>query len=134
MKKIFSIIALSLTLTACATTAPNPPPIIIAPTPPVNPPKADPIVMAPVQWKVYSSDELKALAAKNGGSFVLFTLDTDNFKHLNGNLVDIKRFIEQQNAIIDYLTKAANAPSEAAAKNKVSEPVSVKQFLATPNR
>lgn len=115
MRKIFSIFFVALLLTGCCTTKPATPPIVISTIPPVIPPKSDTFVPSPVQWKVYNRAELKTLAEKDEVS-VLFTLDTDNFKNLSGNLVDIKKIIKQQQEIIEYLTKAANMASEAATK------------------
>lgn len=116
MRKIFPIIFVALLLTGCATKQ-NVPPIVIATTPPVTPPLSDVFVPSPVQWKVYNSSELKTLAEK-GQTTVLYTLDTDNFKNLSNNLIDIKKIIKQQNEIIEYLTKAANMSSEAATNGK----------------
>jgi hypothetical protein len=116
MKKFLVIFAL-LSLTACATVKQEPN-LVITAAPPVAAPKADPLVLAPVQWHVYNSTELKKLSdslAASGGNVVLFTLDETNFKNLSSNLVDVNKFIDQQNAIIDFLNKAANAPSKAAA-------------------
>ncbi len=113
MKQVFAGILIALALSACSTPTKPDNFTVIAPTPPVTAPKADPVVPAPVQWKVYTLDELKALVAERS-SVLLFTLDEKNFKNLSGNLVDIKKYIDQQNEIIAYLTKAANAPSDAA--------------------
>ena len=117
MRKIFPIFFVALLLTGCGTTKQNVPPIVIATTPTVTPPISDVFVPSPVQWKVYNSAELKTLA-ENGQTTVLFTLDTDNFKNLSNNLIDIKKIIKQQNEIIEYLTKAANMSSEAATNGK----------------
>jgi hypothetical protein len=121
MKKVLALCA-ALMLSGCAsfTFNPKPPPVqtvVVAPTPPVIPPVADQLNLAPVHWTVYNSSELKDLSDKltaSGGNVVLFTLDDTNFKHLSDNLSDIKKFIGQQNAIILFLNKAANAPADAA--------------------
>lgn len=117
MIKIFPIFFVAVLLTGCCTTKPVTPPIVIATTPPVIPPASDVFVPSPVQWKVYNSAELKTLA-ENGQTTVLFTLDTDSFKNLSNNLIDIKKIIKQQNEIIEYLTKAANMSSAAATNGK----------------
>lgn len=115
MKKFLAICALAVSLSACVTITPPPPkppaPVIISSQPPVVPPTATPLTPAPVQWHVYNTAELKAMATTGTLPPVLITLDETNFKNLAGNLVDIKKFIDQQNVIITFLTKAANAPS-----------------------
>ena len=115
MKKLLLICALSLGLSGCLTINPKPPPpppaVVISSQPPVVPPVATPLTPAPVQWKVYNAAELKAMATTGTLPSVLISLDEANFKNLANNLVDIKKYIDQQNVIITFLTKAANAPS-----------------------
>jgi hypothetical protein len=122
MKKFLVAATFAVSLAACTHVTPPPPVTVIAASPPVAPPTADTITPAPVQWTVYNAAELKDLSTKlaaTGNSVVLYTLDTDGFKNLSNNLVDIKRFIGQQNAIIQFLTKAANQPNQAAANSTV---------------
>jgi hypothetical protein len=113
--RFLMIVALAASLAACATAPP--PRVVIQPVsivPHIDVPKADPVVPQSVEWKVYNADELKALGASlqaNGGNVTLFTLDEANFKKLSGNLVDVKTYIKQQKAIIDFLTGVVNDPS-----------------------
>ena len=103
-----------LMLAACST-IPNQPTVIIAPAVPVVIPKVSPIIVQPVQWKVYNSTELKTLGeelSKTNTQVILFTLDTTNFQNLNLNLADIKRYIASQQQVIDFLTKAQAQPSK----------------------
>ena len=134
MKKFLVICALSLSLAGCASlkidTHPTPPPpapapiVVVAPTPPVVAPKPDPVTMAPVQWRAYNASDLKKLSDStlaNGGNVLLFTLDETNYKNLQDNLNSIDKYIRQQNAIVDFLNKAANAPSKAATDSTVDK-------------
>lgn len=119
-----AIVAAALSLGACTHLSldDNRPDIHVSPRAPVVAPKADPLSLKPVEWKVYNTTELKALAdqiAQTGQNVVLFTLDEDNFKALSTNLTDIQSFIKQQNSVIIFLTKAANQqpdPSKPEAK------------------
>jgi hypothetical protein len=128
MKK-FLLILLMTSLTGCASltinshpTPPVPPPpptpiVVISSTPPITAPAIDPIILAPVTWTVYNSAELKNLSDKlaaSGANVVLFTLDQTNFKNLSDNLSSIDSLVKQQNASINFLLKAANAPANAA--------------------
>jgi hypothetical protein len=100
-------------LSAC-TSIPKPEPtVIVSPTVPLVVPKISPVVIQPVQWKVYNSTELKSLGeelAKSNSQIILFTLDSTNFQNLNLNLADIKRYIAAQQQILDFLTKARTQP------------------------
>jgi len=124
MPRFLMIAALATSLAACAhTTKTVVQPVTLVPH--VDIPKADPVNPQPIHWKVYNADELKALGAQlqaNGGTVTLFTLDEDNFKKLNDNLVDVKTYIKQQSAIINFLAGVVNDPSrlanEAAATHK----------------
>ena len=121
MKNILSIISLGLFLSGCAQFCPkNEPPVIIAPTPHVYAPKVNSVKPAPIKWQVYNTNDLASLvekSRKSGNQIVLFALDEINFKLLNDNLADIKRYIQQKNEALDFLEKAANAPAEAASKD-----------------
>jgi len=119
MKNLFAIISLGLLLSGCGHLCVNRTQqiVIVAPAPHVHAPKIEPVKTAPVQWKVYNTNDLAALVQnsnKTGNQVILFALDEANFKLLNDNLSDIKRYIKQQNAAISFLDKAANAPADAA--------------------
>ena len=115
MNKVILALSLSFILIGCTTTtSPNAPIVnILAPTPPVPMPQTNPIVIKPVQWKVYTLTELKKLVA-SGGNVLLFTLDANNFKALGDNLTATDGFIQEQNKAIQFLFTAANAPANLA--------------------
>lgn len=119
MKKLLPIILIGSLLSGCAHFFPkNEPPIVIVTTNPhVYAPKVESVKLSEVKWKIYNINELKALvesAKTSKDQIVLFTLDEDNFKLLNNNLNDIKRYIKQKNEAFILLDKAANAPADAA--------------------
>lgn len=107
MKKIlFPLIALSLS--GCATlgdfriTTHKPIPI-----PDIQP---QPMQLKDVKWKVYTVDELKAMIAQMEAtgqtSAVFYVLDKDNYDALAFNLVEMKRYIEDQKSTNQYLIKS----------------------------
>lgn len=120
MKNLLTIVLVGSLLSGCAHffQKPEPPIVIVTTNPHVYAPKVDPIKLSEVKWKIYNINELKTLV-ENSKTFkdqiVLFTLDEENFKLLNNNLNDIKRYIKQKNEAFILLDKAANAPADAAA-------------------
>ena len=112
MKKYLAILA-AFALAGCATLNNTPPPLVVTPQAPVVPPVVNPVVSKPVQWHVYDKKALQELLDKTkpDENIVLFGLDTDNFKALNENLVDIRRYIREKNAAYNFVldaTKPAN--------------------------
>ena len=69
----------------------------------------------PVNWQVLNSQGVRDLAARieqTGENVVLYTLDTDGFRALSNNLVEIRRYIREQNAAMDFVLDAANPPKK----------------------
>lgn len=75
--------------------------------PVVSIPTATPVVMNQVQIKVMNLDDLKAAVA-SGQTDPLFVLDSVNYQNLSLNLVEIKRYIDEQGAIIVMLSAIVN--------------------------
>jgi len=69
-----------------------------------------PMQLKPVSWKVYTVDELKALVASMEAAgqttTVFYVLDKENFDSLAFNLVEMKRYIEDQRATNQFLIEA----------------------------
>jgi len=119
MKNLLHIILVGLLLSGCAHffQKPEPPVVVVTTNPHVYAPKVESIKLSDVKWKVYNLNELKTLvesAKTSKDQIILFTLDEDNFKLLNNNLNDIKRYIKQKNEAFILLDKAANAPADAS--------------------
>ena len=124
MKKLLAVLVLASTLTlgACATThtvtvEPTKIPAAVAPTP-------QPLTMRDVQWKVLTKADLEVLLqdlnTNPNPNFALYTLDNGNFQALNLNLVEIRRFIlEQQQVTVYYKDlEASEHPVEEPAAPK----------------
>jgi len=86
-----------------------PTPIVIT-----QPPAPSPIVVNNVNWQVVTGSNLNQFviqAQKDQGTSdpVFVVLSVDDYKILLANLTDIKRYIQQQQAIIAYYQTATKA-------------------------
>lgn len=79
--------------------------------PPIQAPIAQPLTLGDVKWGVLTRPELERLLSENSGDITLFTLDPTNFKTMELNLVEIKRYMTEQKAIILFYQKA-NEPTK----------------------
>lgn len=113
-----SALALVIGLAACQHDQPNS--VIIAPQVPVNPPKTLPINTRKVEWKVLTQAELVKLLdelEKNPDpNFALFALTPQGFENLSYNLLEIKRFIQEQQEVIVYYQQIIDQPQAEAGK------------------
>ena len=66
----------------------------------VTAPVIQPVVLNSVVWQVLTKTELLALSRQNT---VVFGLDDVNYKNLNLNLVEIKRYLDEQKTSITML-------------------------------
>lgn len=89
-----------------------------APRPAVIEPQTQAVQLRGVQWKVLTEKELREQLAeleKNPNpNFALFALTPDGMKNLQSNLVEINRFIAEQNEVIKYYrvyTEQTGTPS-----------------------
>ena len=71
---------------------------------PVVVPDAQPVVMNPISWKVLTLVQLDEIV-KSGKTVLYFALDSSNYENLQLNLVEIKRYIQEQKQIISMLKK-----------------------------
>lgn len=115
MKKFLVPALLALSLTACVTTDRRDPDVtvVVQPTAPIVAPLVDPVNTQPVNWQVLNSQGVRDLAARieqTGEDVVLYTLDTEGFRALSNNLVEIRRYIREKNAAFDFVLDAANPP------------------------
>ena len=99
------ILLICLLLTSCATplkVTTEPTPVIIN-----HPPPPAPVQLTDVNWQVVTAnnmtafiDQAKTVQSTDNPTFVV--LSVEDFKVLMVNMADIKRYIQQQKAIIAY--------------------------------
>jgi len=92
------------------------------PRPKVVEPQTQPVRMKPVDWKVITKPELEKILAeleKNPDpNFALFALTPKGFENLSTNLVEINRFMQEQQQVVLYYRgytreTAGNPPAKA---------------------
>ena len=105
-----------LFLGACAT----PPEIKVITKPvdlgPFNVPAAQSMALSNVSWTVVTKENFDDVIKKNPESG-LFVLNADAYKHLAGNMIEIKRYIQDLQAIISYMNDYIIKTREVVAKN-----------------
>lgn len=82
--------------------------------------------MRKVEWKVLTKNELITLLAdleKNPDpNFALFALTPKGFENLSSNLIEINRFMQEQNEVIQYyrvyIRDTSAVPAQPNAKKK----------------
>lgn len=130
---------LALTLAACGSVQ-VPPPVVVphnAPVPIVQP---TPLQLKPVQWKVYTTEQLKALVAQleaQGQQNVTFyVLSQDNFNSLAFNLTEMERYIKDQKAENDFLIQSIEInngqPASVAKPTTTDKPIVTNPKPAAP--
>jgi hypothetical protein len=83
-------------------------------------PVAAPLVLRDTNWQIITAADLRRMAdeleANPGQQITLYALDDDGFDALNLNLIDIRRFILEQQQIIKFYEdlEEATHPSESA--------------------
>lgn len=102
MQAIKLVAVLALTLTGCQTTRLDP--IIVKDTP-VAIPTIQPIVLSPVVWIVIPKPN------------PLYALDDPNYQNLASNLIEIRRYLDEQKAVINLLKGIADQRSQPVAKD-----------------
>lgn len=116
MKQILFIVPLLALLASCATTETK---YVYLDTPriPVVEPATSPVNMRGVTWKVLTKKELKEtldnLEKYPDPNFALFALTPKGFEALNANLIEINRFMQEQNEVVAYYrayTKGSEVP------------------------
>jgi len=119
MRRTLFVLPLLAILAAC-TSAQTKYVYVNAPKVPVVEPQTTPVNMRNVEWKVLTKKELQETLAeleKNPDpNFALFALTPKGFEALNSNLVEINRFMQEQNQVIAYYrayTKGGDVPVPA---------------------
>lgn len=112
MKKSSLLVLVSLLLAGCQTTST---PIVESFTTPAIP-KAQPIVLQDVQWKVYTKDDLKKLidnTPANRQDFVIFAVTGDGYKAIAMNVAELNRYIREQREVIVFLKQTLDSRGQS---------------------
>jgi hypothetical protein len=76
-------------------------------------PKAQPLHLSDVHWKVYTVKELKQVVADAekhpDKNIVIYGLTSQGYKNLSTNMADIERYIKEQGSINLYLQNTLKA-------------------------
>jgi hypothetical protein len=77
--------------------------------PEIKVPTANPMDLQDFKWRVLNKKDLLALLTqlnkKPDPNFAIFILDNGSFRMLDNNIQEMRRYIEEQNAIITYYQK-----------------------------
>jgi hypothetical protein len=102
------LLFLALTMTGCSWLQPEPEiitrTVTVAPDIPLKS-APRPITMTDVNWYVVTTDNIEEFEARfenENTDLVFFALSVPHYQNLSVNLSDIRRYIEQQQAIILY--------------------------------
>lgn len=106
-------ILLSCVLIGCATTKTD---TITAPqtvSSEIPIPTVDPLKVSDVQWKLMGPAEMQQFLVdhKDSNEVFVYTLDDQNMAVMVGNIQEMRRYIESQQAKIDYLLGIMNSRS-----------------------
>lgn len=91
----------ALLLAGCA----KEPTIVTTPLPPPSAPPPGVLVLSPVAWQVYDRARLAKLLAANSDrpDFQLYALTPEGYRALTHDMIEIKRLLTEQGAIIVFL-------------------------------
>jgi hypothetical protein len=98
------------------------PPEVIIKTVPVpielyQPPRPTPVSLSEIRWFVITSDnyeeKIKEIAELQGGSAVIFGMTPQSYENLTYNVQELRRFIRQQDKLLDYYYKYTKPSSSA---------------------
>jgi hypothetical protein len=98
MNKLAALLSAFL-LVGCAT---DTMPVLVRPGQ-VNIPTVDPLTLNRIEWRVLTDEQLRELL--NQRENVLFALDAEGYRAMSLNLIEIRRYIDEQRAVINYLRR-----------------------------
>jgi len=126
MKKLITL-ACIIPLTACGSISPKvvQKPIIVD-RPPLMVQEPQPVDQLPIEFIVITKEnyekKIKLLEEKAQGPVVLFALNSDGYQNLSMNVAELRRFIIQQNTMIEayktYYTKKDEPQPEQPKEEK----------------
>ena len=88
-------------------------------------PSPRPISMTDVNWYVVTTDNIQEFEKRfenDNSDLVFFALSVPHYQNLSVNLADIKRYIEQQKAIIVYYEQQITESKESINKTTEDNP------------
>lgn len=75
-------------------------------TPEIHAPSPAPLNLKNVEWRVLNKEQLIKLLdeinKKQSNDFVIYALTPDGFENLNGNIVELRRFLLEQKQVITF--------------------------------
>lgn len=118
MKKLLLLIAI-FSLSGCGTlqsiiTKPE-----VTDRPKIFLPEPMPAQQLPIEWTIITKENFDAKVKeieKNGGTVVLFAITPEGYQNLSLNVAELRRYIQQQDAIIVALKKYYERPVEPTNK------------------
>lgn len=105
--KNFAVLMMLFALSACASKGIDGPVVIPNEPTVIHPQLPRSININKIEFDVLDAAALKMLIEKNPQA-KLIVIDTKNYQTLIMNIADIKRYIEQQQAVIDYYRNLFN--------------------------
>lgn len=70
----------------------------------INVPKIQPLHLIDVEWIVLNKERVRELASQTKDINPLFSITSDDYEKMSRNMVEIRRYIGEQKAVITYLT------------------------------
>lgn len=123
-------IVLALFLAGCSGVTQNVPQTVRLPR--VAPPTIQPLTMEPVTWRVMTESEIRALA-ESREEVVLFALDPDGYRNMRINLIEIRRFLDEQRAAIAFLQRILDERSEPPPGETTDAPAALQPRSEPPS-
>lgn len=117
-KHILMILLGYLALSGCSSLRPDPEPlpdVILQPYTIVEPADPRPLDFLEVKWKVVTPSTINQYLAEIGdpGDYVFYGMTVGHYGNLALNMDEIRRYIKQQQAIINYYKESVKTQNES---------------------
>lgn len=122
--KLLALLA-SLVLVGCATTEPKKETVTtVIQYSQVPIPTLEPVETRNITWSLLNKERIKGILSQTGENedFLLYTLDEENIRILIGNIQELRRYIDSQNAKIKYLVDILNSRSKEKRDDPLPNP------------
>lgn len=98
--RIVSLILFMLLTVGCATD-----PVVVRPSA-VAAPQVQPMTLRPIEWNAYGRADLqRLLSTEQEGTTLLFALTPEQYEVLVANLIEIRRYIQEQSEVISFFRR-----------------------------